>query len=417
LHKLNKKKIINDPVHGFISVYSDLIFDIIEHKYYQRLRRIKQLGLTDLVYPGATHTRFHHGLGAMHLMMVALDVLRSKGHEITPKEYEASLIAILLHDIGHGPFSHTLEYGLLNNISHEQMSSILIHKLNDEFNGAIALAIEIFEHKYFKKFLSQLVSSQLDVDRMDYLQRDSYFTGVSEGVIGAERILKLLNVYDNELVVEEKGIHSIENFLNARRLMYWQVYLHKAAISAETMMNEIIRRVKLLIKNAGASFTHSTELDRFLLNDYRTSDFKNNPELINDYCELDDYDIWAALKMWANSNDRIISLLSKMLLNRNLFKIKLSNNPIDREEYKAILKEVKNNFDLSDDDLNFFVKQGEVSNAAYVIKEKTINIIMKDETIEDVAKASDLPNIKALGKIVRKNYLCWPKNVSLRDYY
>jgi uncharacterized protein len=409
---LNKKKIFNDPIYGFINIPGDLIFDIIEHPYFQRLRRIKQLGLTDLVYPGALHTRFHHALGAMHLMGLALANLRSKGHEISNEELEASQIAVLLHDIGHGPFSHTLEHTLLHGVSHEKLSSFIMGELNKEFGGALDLAIKIFGNSYKRKFFHQLVAGQLDIDRLDYLQRDCFFTGVSEGTIGADRIIKMLDIINNNLVVEEKGIYSVENFLSARRLMYWQVYLHKATVSAEKMMAGIIDRAKYLTQN-GEEVFGSKALRLFLNDNVEFSHFQKNSIYINAFCSLDDYDIWGAIKIWVDHKDPILSYLSKELLNRKLFQIQLSNKPFDAKTLKSLSKSLCKKFNLEEKDLSYFLLKGSISNAAYIQKGEIINILSKKGKVIDVAQASDLPNIKAISKIVKKHYICWPKNVSL----
>lgn len=409
---MNKKKIFNDPIYGFITIPSDLIFDIIEHPYFQRLRRIKQLGLTDLIYPGALHTRFHHALGAMHLMGLALSTLKSKGHTISDEECEAAQIAILLHDIGHGPFSHVLESTLLDSIPHETISYLIISKLNKEFNGALDLTEKIFRNKYHRKFLHQLVSSQLDIDRLDYLQRDSFFTGVSEGTIGADRLIKMLEIRKDELVIEEKGIYSIENFLTARRLMYWQVYLHKTTVSAEKMMIEIIRRAKDLTQDKQKVYA-SKPLEVFLKNNVGIKDFQKDKKYLEAFLELDDYDVWGSVKSWANHKDKILSFLCQSLLDRKLFKIQLSKKEIEDSFIDKITENIIKKSNVKQSDLSYLLIQGTVSNAAYVSKGDKINILMKNGKILDVAKASDLPNIKAISKIVKKHYLCWPKSLYL----
>jgi uncharacterized protein len=409
---LNKKKIFNDPVYGFVTISSDLIFDIIEHPYFQRLRRIKQLGLTDFVYPGALHTRFHHALGAMHLMSITLDNLRSKGHEISTQEYEASLIAILLHDVGHGPFSHALEYSLLPGIKHEHISYIIMNFFNSLFNNQLDLTLKIFTNQYERKFFHQLVSSQLDIDRLDYLKRDSFFTGVTEGKIGADRIIKMLDVRNDRIVVEEKGIYSIENFLSARRLMYWQVYLHKTTVSSEKMLIQLIRRAKHLAQK-GVEVFASPSLKLFLGKDVYPDDFRESPEYLKAYASLDDYDIWGAIKLWSYHSDFILSSLSNMLLERKLFKVKLSNDPIDQEIIHKLEKKISTHYPIDEDEVSYFLVHGSMSNAAYIAAGQEINILTKKGEILDVAKASDLPNIMAMSKIVKKNYLCWSKNVSL----
>lgn len=405
---MSKKKIFNDPVYGFITIYDELIFDIIEHPYFQRLRRIKQLGLTDFVYPGALHTRFHHALGAMHLMHVALQNLRSKGHEITDEEYQGALIAILLHDIGHGPFSHALEWSILNGVSHETLSLHIMQALNEEMDNKLTLAIDIFQGKYQKKFLSELVSSQLDIDRLDYLQRDCYFTGVSEGTIGANRIIKMLDVYDNQLVVEEKGIYSVENFLNARRLMYWQVYLHKTSISAEQILILIFQRAKEL-KRQQTTLYATPALEIFLSKNISEADFSANDTILNGFLSLDDYDIWGAIKMWQHHDDKILKVLSRRFLNRQLYKVVLANEPFEEELLQQKSEEIMTQWNIEEKDLKYYLLNGTLTNAAYISKDKSINILTKKGTILDVAEASDLPNITAISQIVRKYYICFPK--------
>lgn len=409
---MNKKKIINDPVYGFITIRSELIFDIIDHPYFQRLRRIKQLGLTDLIYPGAHHTRFHHAIGAMHLMTGALENLRNKDVEISNDEFEAAQIAILLHDIGHGPFSHALEYSLLEHVNHEEISKLIIMELNKSYGGRLEMALDIFNGTYKKTFLHQLVSSQLDIDRMDYLMRDSFFTGVSEGTIGAERIIKMLDVKDNKLVVEEKGIYSIENFLSARRLMYWQVYLHKTSVSAEKMLIAIIRRAKDL-KNSGANLFASPALEVLLKQKIGLKDFSGNSFVLASFLKLDDYDIWGAIKIWADHDDPIISRLCNMLLNRNLFKIKLTSMPPDESEIALIEKAIIEQYELDNEDLHYFFSHGKVTNSAYKASQGEISILSKTGEVRDVVNAADLPNIKAMSKMVSKFYRCWPKDISL----
>ncbi len=409
---MNKKKIINDPVYGFITIRSELIFDIIDHPYFQRLRRIKQLGLTDLIYPGAHHTRFHHAIGAMHLMTGALENLRNKGVQITDQEFEGAQIAILLHDIGHGPFSHALEFSLLENIKHEELSNLIIEALNKIYKGKLDTALSIFNGTYAKKFLHQLVSSQLDIDRLDYLKRDSFFTGVSEGTIGADRIIKMLDVKDGKLVVEEKGIYSIENFLSARRLMYWQVYLHKASVSAEKMLIAIINRAKALRKKEVDLFA-SPALDQLLKQQIGLEDFINNPDIFQSFIRLDDYDIWAGIKLWADHDDPIISKLSNMLLNRNLFRIELTATPPSRDEIKVIEHALIEQYDLKPKEVKYFLSHGKVSNSAYVPSQGEISILSKSGEVRDVVEAADLPNIKAISKMVSKYYRCWPKDISL----
>ncbi len=408
----NKRKIFNDPVYGFVTIHSDLIYDLIEHPFFQRLRRIKQLGMAEFVYPGALHTRFHHALGAMHLMYEALTVLQSKGNQISESEFEAAQIAILLHDIGHGPFSHALEYTILGDIHHEDISSLLMQKLNSQFGGKLSLAIEMFNGTYERDFFHQLISSQLDMDRLDYLTRDCFFTGVAEGTIGVERIIKMLNVVGNQLVVEEKGLLSVENFLNARRLMYWQVYLHKTAICAETMLIQIISRARDLI-NQGEDLFASPALIVFLKENVSLKAFQNNDKYLQSFTLLDDYDIWACVKHWQFHSDRILSTICKDLLNRNLFKIKISNQPIEQTLISS-LKQALIDKGIPNNQLSYFITEGDVSNKGYIRGDETIYICTKNKQVVDIADASDLPTIKALSNIVKKYYVCWGKNVYLQ---
>lgn len=411
---MNKKKIFNDPVYGFINIHSDLIFDIIQHRYFQRLRRIKQLGLTDFVYPGALHTRFHHALGAMHLMSTALMNLRGKGHEISDHEFEASLIAILLHDVGHGPFSHTLEFSLLRKIHHEDISLRIFERLNTHFSGRLDTAIKIFTGTYHRNFLHQLVSSQLDVDRLDYLKRDSFFTGVQEGTIGADRILKMLDIHEDQIVVEEKGIYSIENFLSARRIMYWQVYLHKTSVSAEKMLIQIIKRARELTQN-GVNVPTTPAFGFFLERNITMEDFQEDPDIIDLFVLLDDSDIWGSMKFWSKHEDKVLSTLSAMMLNRNLFQIRLAGNKKELPDRKVILEAVRKSMDLDEKEAKYFAGQGKISNEAYIRKGQTINILTKKGKVIDVASATDLHNIKAMSKVVKKYYLCWPKQVHISE--
>lgn len=410
----NKRKILNDPVYGFISIPDELIFDIIQHPYFQRLRRIKQLGLTHLVYPGALHTRFHHAIGTMFLMNEAIEVLRSKGHEITDSEAQAVTIAILLHDIGHGPFSHALENSIAYGLTHEDLSNLFMKKLNEEFDGKLTKAIEIFQNRYEKKFLHQLVSSQLDVDRLDYLKRDSFFTGVSEGVISTERIIKMLNIANDNLVIEAKGIYSIEKFLIARRLMYWQVYLHKTVLSAENLLINILKRAKYLVERGIVLFATPAFLE-FLKHKYNRSDFENNPELLENFAKLDDYDIFTSIKVWCGCDDQILSLLCTKLVNRDLFEVQLQNHPFDETFLASIKEKVKKLYSVSDEDTKYFIISEQVENNAYTSQHDNINILFKDGTIVDIAKASDLLNIQVLSKLVTKYFLCFPKELKNTD--
>jgi HD superfamily phosphohydrolase len=404
----NKLKIFNDPVYGFVSIPYEIIYDLIEHPYFQRLRRIKQLGLTNLVYPGALHTRFHHAMGAMHLMGQAIDVIRSKGHEITEEEARGVTIAILLHDIGHGPFSHALEHSIVNNINHEDISELLMDRLNIEFKGELTLAIKIFQNKYKKKFLHQLVSSQLDMDRLDYLKRDSFFTGVAEGVISSDRIIKMLNVVNDQLAMEAKGIYSVEKFIIARRLMYWQVYLHKTVLSAENSLVNILKRAKDLAEKKAELFC-TPALKTFLYNKYSKNDFIKKPELLNIFAQLDDNDIMTSVKVWASHKDKVLSMLCKQLVDRRLFKVELQNQAFKEEKIKIIKQEIKKRYNLSDSEANYFVLTGDVTNDAYRADKIRINILFKDGTVADIADASDQLSIDVLAKTVKKYYLCYPK--------
>lgn len=404
----NKLKIFNDPIYGFVSLQYEIIYDLIDHPYFQRLRRIKQLGLTNLVYPGALHTRFHHAMGAMHLMSQAIDVIRSKGHEITEEEAKGVTIAILLHDIGHGPFSHALEHSIVNNVTHEDISELFMSRLNDEFNGKLTLAINIFQNKYKKKFLHQLVSSQLDMDRLDYLNRDSFFTGVSEGVVSSDRIIKMLNVVNDQLAIEAKGIYSIEKFIIARRLMYWQVYLHKTVLSAESLLVNILKRAKDLAEKKVDLFC-TPALKTFLYNKYSENDFKKSPQLLNTFAQLDDYDIMTSIKVWVNHTDNVLSSLCKQLVDRRLFKVELQNQAFKDDKIKSIKNDIKKRFKLNDKEVNYFVLNGIVTNDAYRADKIRINILFKDGSVSDIADASDQLSIDVLSKTVKKHYLCYPK--------
>ncbi len=408
---MKSQKILNDPVYGFITIPSELIFAIIDHPYFQRLRRIRQLGLTDFVYPGALHTRFHHALGAMHLMSITLDNLRIKGTEITEEEYEAALLAILLHDIGHGPFSHALEYSLLEGIPHEELSLLTIELLNEEFGGQLNLALQIFKNHYPKKFLHQLVSSQLDIDRLDYLQRDCFFTGVSEGTIGADRIIKMMAVKDDQLVIEEKGIYSIENFLSARRLMYWQVYLHKTTVSAEKMLINLIQRAKKLAQ-AGRTFHVTEEMAFFMNQEVSLADFKADKNLLKKFLQLDDFDIWGAIKLWKNDSDYVLQNISQMFLIRRLFKINLVNEPFSNLEIEQLRSKALKKLQVPEEDLGYFFSTGTISNYGYLEKDR-ISILTKKGEVVDVATAADLPNIKIMSKMVEKHYVCVAKSLIL----
>jgi len=402
----NKLKIINDPVHGFITIQNELIFDLIEHPYFQRLRRIKQLGLSHLVYPGANHTRFHHALGAMHLMTKAINELKKKGIEISNEEMIGATIAILLHDIGHGPFSHTLEHTILKNIHHEQVSLLFMQKLNKEFGGKLQLAIDIFTDEYHKKFLHQLVSSQLDMDRLDYLQRDSYFTGVSEGVIGSERIIKMLDVVNNELAITEKGIYSIENFISARRIMYWQVYMHKTVVASEYLLRNTLRRAKDLFLT-GHNLFASPSLKVFLERNFTFDDFKSDNELLNQFALIDDTDIIVSIKVWQNSNDKILRLLSQHLLSRKLYKTEISKHPFSESRLSKERERLQTELNISLDETSYFMTSEKLINNAYTEDYKEIKIVDRSDHTTELSLAADNYNIAALTKPVEKYFLCY----------
>lgn len=407
---MNKRKIFNDPVHGFITIPHELIFDIIEHPYFQRLRRIKQLGLSDYVYPGAIHTRFHHALGAFHLMRKALSILKIKGHKITEEEELAACTAILLHDIGHGPFSHTLELSLLANVRHEHISKIYMDKLNIHFKQKLDLAIEIFQGTYKKKFLHQLVSSQLDVDRLDYLTRDSFFSGVTEGSISYERIIEMMNVHDGNLVIEQKGIYSIENFIVARRLMYWQVYLHKTVLCVEQMVVKAIERARLLISR-GQKLEASPALSYFLKNTVRLKDFEKNEKALMHYSELDDLDVFSAFKYWKHCGDTVLCTLCEAILDRKLFKIEIGNDPFPEERIHSLNQKAMKKFGMNGEEISYLVFSDSTSNYAYNPAENHINILTNQGDIIDIAKASDQLNIAVLSVAVTKYYVFYPKSL------
>lgn len=402
----NKLKIFNDPIYGFITIPNSLIYDLIEHKYFQRLRRISQMGMSYLVYPGAHHTRFHHALGCMHLMQKAVNVLRFKGVSISVKEEEALYVAILLHDIGHGPFSHAMEHSIVNGVSHEEISLLFMEQLNKDFNLSLTLAIQIFKGEHPRKFLCQLISGQLDMDRADYLKRDSFYTGVAEGNINSERLISMLNVVEDELVVEEKGIYSVEKFLVARRLMYWQVYLHKTSLVAEQLLIRVLKRAKELTRN-GVKLHASEALQYFLSNEILLENFNN--KTLNIFARLDDYDIVSAMKEWQFHDDFVLKNLCDMLINRDLLKVKLKDNKIKKETLQIHIQKLMDTYNISKYEANYFVFTGEISNQAYQIKNQQINIIYKNGKVQDIIEASDQLYLKALSKIVTKYYICYPK--------
>lgn len=405
-------KTIKDPVHGFITIHSPLILWLLDHPYFQRLRRIRQLGVSDFVYPGALHTRFHHALGALYLMQCALRELKQKGHSISPEEEEAAQVAILLHDIGHGPFSHVLEHTLLP-VRHEQLSLLLMQHFDREQNGRLRLAIAMFEGTYPRQFFHQLISSQLDMDRLDYLQRDRFFTGVSEGNIGVERILKVINVVEDRLVVHEKGIYNIEHFLNARRMMYWQVYLHKANVGTEQLLTQTIRRARLLMERGETLFA-TPALHYFLTTPTQTLRKLKGKELLERFTQLDDHDIWAALKVWSTHSDRVLSHLAGSFVHRNLFTTTLRDTPASQAHLSSIRQEIQAHLRLSEEEIPYFVRHGTVSNSAYLGADQ-IQILMRDGTLCELAQASDLPNVLALMQPVEKFFLWHPRLENTHD--
>ena len=402
----NKLKIINDPVYGFIKIPYDLIFDLIEHPLFQRLRRIRQLGLTHFVYPGANHSRFQHAVGAMHLMGLAIEVIRSKGHTISDEEARAVTIAILLHDIGHGPFSHSLEHSLIKNTTHEEISLLLMEQLNKEFRGELSMAIEIFRNRYPKKFLHQLVSSQLDMDRLDYLKRDSFFTGVTEGVIGSDRIIKMLNVLNDQLVVEEKGIYSIEKFLIARRLMYWQVYLHRTVVASEQVLVLMLKRAQTLT-SGGEKLFATPALAYFLQAQKQVS--------LEQFSLLDDDDILASAKVWCNNSDRVLSMLANGVINRKLFSVELDTQSFSADRVAEIRGRVREHLNMSPQEAEYLVVSDSISNYAYSDMDDRITIMDKHGNTRDIAEASDILNISVLSKTVRKYFLCYPRFIKEKE--
>ncbi|MDQ3100352.1 MAG: HD domain-containing protein [Bacteroidota bacterium] len=400
-------KILNDPIYGFISVPHPRILQLIDHPWFQRLRYIKQLGVGHLVYPGALHTRFHHALGAMHLIGEAIATLRGKGHDISDQEKIGASIAILLHDVGHGPFSHALEHSLVEGIAHEDVSALVMDALNEQFNGGLELGLAIFRDQHPRRALHQLVSSQLDVDRIDYLNRDSFYTGVSEGVIGGDRILKMLQIVDDRLVVEEKAIYSIEKFLVARRLMYWQVYLHKTVVACEQMLVETLRRAKQLAMN-GTDLFASPPLSRFLRSRHDRNSF-NDPAVLNDFLKLDDHDIMGAVKVWMHHSDRVLATLSGDLVERRNLRIRLQDEPWDPAHVMQLRKRVSDQLKISIEDADRFVLTDSIVNNAYDPALDRIELLYKDGSIRDIAEASDNLGIQALSRPVTKWYLAWPR--------
>jgi len=404
--KTNKLKILNDPIYGFITIPNTLICDLIDHPYFQRLRRISQMGLSHLVYPGAHHTRFHHAIGSMHLMQKAIRNLKLKGIEISDDEANALCIAILLHDIGHGAFSHALEQSIVTGIHHEAISLKFMEALNDEFNGQLTLAITIFTEKYHRKFLYQLISSQLDMDRLDYLNRDSFYTGVAEGNISSERLIAMLNVKDDNLVIEEKGIYSVEKFIVARRLMYWQVYLHKTGLVAEKLLGKILKRAKELTL-LGEQLPASKAFEFFLKHQITEANF--TLETLKTFARLDDYDVFSAIKEWISHDDVVISKLSESLINRMLPKVILQKEPFTENQINEIKQSAKELLELSNSELDYFVYHGKIQNQAYDATKNNIRILYKNGIIKDVTEASDHLNLQALSNTVYKYYICYPK--------
>ena len=403
-----ERKIINDPVFGFINIPKELLYDIVRHPLLQRLTRIKQVGLSSVVYPGAQHTRFQHSLGAFYLMSEAITQLTSKGNFIFDSEAETVQAAILLHDIGHGPFSHVLEDTIVQGVSHEEISLMLMERMNKEMNGQLSLAIQIFKDEYPKRFLHQLVSGQLDMDRLDYLRRDSFYTGVTEGNIGSARIIKMLDVADDRLVIESKGIYSIENFLTARRLMYWQVYLHKTSVAYERMLISTLLRAKELASQ-GVELFASPALHFFLYNDINHTEFHNNPDCLENFIQLDDNDIWTALKVWSNHPDKVLSTLSLGMINRNIFKVENSAEPIGEDRIKELTLQISQQLGITLSEANYFVSTPSIEKNMYDPADDSIDIIYKDGTIKNIAEASDMLNISLLSKKVKKYYLCYQR--------
>jgi hypothetical protein len=402
----NKLKIFNDPIYGFITIPNSLIYDLIQHPYFQRLRRISQMGMSYLVYPGAHHTRFHHALGCMHIMQKAVQTLQFKGVLISEEEENALYIAILLHDIGHGPYSHAMEHSIVEEVHHEQLSLLFMEQLNKEFDGKLALAIQVFKGEYHRKFMLQLISSQLDMDRMDYLKRDSFYSGVAEGNINSERLIQMMNVQEDVLVIEEKGIYSVEKFLVARRLMYWQAYLHKTSVVAELILTKILKRAKELTQK-GTFLSCSEPLQFFLKNKILLADF--NKIVLDKFSYLDDYDVLGAIKTWQFHDDFVLQSLCRMILNRDLLKIQMSDDKPQKENLLAIKNKYILIAGISDKEANYFVFKGKLKNQAYNKSSEPIRILKKDKTIEDVVEASDQLHLKALSKPVTKYFICFPK--------
>ena len=408
MSQTNKLKIFNDPIYGFITIPNTLIYDLIQHPYFQRLRRISQMGMSYLVYPGAHHTRFHHALGCMHIMQKAVQTLQFKGVAISEEEENALYIAILLHDIGHGPYSHAMEHSIVEEVHHEELSLLFMEQLNNEFEGKLGLAIQVFKGEYHRKFMLQLISSQLDMDRMDYLKRDSFYSGVAEGNINSERLIQMMNVQDDYLVIEEKGIYSVEKFLVARRLMYWQAYLHKTSVVAELILTKILKRAKELTQK-GILLPCSESLQFFMQNKISLSDFDKS--VLDKFSYLDDYDVMGAIKSWQFHDDFVLQSLCKMILNRDLLKIQITDDKPNKENLLAIRNKYIAMAGISDKEADYFVFKGKLKNQAYSKLSEPIRILKKDRTIEDVVEASDQLHLKALSKPVTKYFICFPKVV------
>ena len=409
MSQINKLKILNDPIYGFISIPNPFIYDLIQHSYFQRLRRISQMGLSYLVYPGAHHTRFHHALGCMHIMQKTIEVLRFKGVSFSEEEENALLVAILLHDIGHGPFSHAMEHSIVEDVNHEAISLLFMKKLNEEFDGKLSLAIQIFKGDYHRKFMLQLISSQLDMDRMDYLKRDSFYSGVAEGNISSDRLIQMMTVVNDQLVIEEKGIYSVEKFLMARRLMYWQVYFHKTSLVAELILTKVLKRAKELTQK-GIILNCSEPLLYFMNNKIELTSFDNNN--LEKFANLDDFDIISALKNWITNDDFILSNLSKMIINRDLLKIKLNSKKFSKADLESLQLDFSKDNQISIQDSNYFIFKGKIKNQAYSVQAEPIRILKKDNTVEDVVEASDQLNLKSISKEIIKYYLCQPKQLT-----
>lgn len=406
MNPTNKLKIFNDPIYGFITIPNSLIYDLIQHHYFQRLRRISQMGLSYLVYPGAHHTRFHHAIGCMHLMQKTIQILRFKGVLISYEEENALLIAILLHDIGHGPFSHAMEHSIVEDVHHEEISLFFMNALNEEFEGKLSLAIQIFKGEYHRKFMLQLISSQLDMDRMDYLKRDSFYSGVAEGNINSDRLIQMMNVQNDILVIEEKGIFSVEKFLVARRLMYWQTYLHKTSVVAELTLTKILKRAKELSQK-GIELTCSEPLSFFLKTKISIENFDEN--VLKTFALLDDFDVMGAIKTWQFNDDFILSSLSKMIINRDLFKIEMLENKSTSEKIVLLKEKISKLYSISNKDASYFIFNGKLKNQAYNKISEPINILKKDKTIENIVNSNNQLQVRALSKVVTKYYICYPK--------